>query len=170
VIVGASGPGAVTGTKPAASHGIIRDGQASTTSNRSHEGAADTAAQPQSTKATITTAQKKRSPRADAARIANAKIRKSLKKQREAQKGAGTCRIQTRRGEGGDSRPAFHSATNAAEPNVRALGWERSTSREISHAPYTRRDLHLRLRLDGMRSDGAQPRSIKRVAAHPRES
>jgi hypothetical protein len=48
---------------------------------------AGTAAQPQSTKATITTAQKKQPPRADAARLAAAKIsrRKSLKKQREAQ-------------------------------------------------------------------------------------
>jgi hypothetical protein len=50
------------------------------------EHGADTAAQPQSTKATVTTAQKKRPPMADAARMA-AKIsrRKSLKKQREAQ-------------------------------------------------------------------------------------
>jgi hypothetical protein len=55
------------------------------------EHGADTAAQPQSTKATITTAQKKQPPRTDAARIANAKIsrRESLKKQREAQKGSG---------------------------------------------------------------------------------
>ena len=46
---------------------------------------ADTAAQPQSTKAI---AQKKQPPRTDAARMANAKIsrRASLKKQREAQK------------------------------------------------------------------------------------
>jgi len=52
------------------------------------EHGADTAAQPQSTKAT---AQKKQPPKADAARIANAKIsrRESLKKQREAQKGSG---------------------------------------------------------------------------------
>jgi hypothetical protein len=57
-----------------------------------------------------------------------------------------------------------HNGTNA-----RALGWERSTSREISHAPYTRRALHLRLRLDGMCSDRAQPRSTKRISAHPRE-
>jgi hypothetical protein len=50
------------------------------------EHGADTAAQPQSTKVANTAAQKK-SPRADAARIANAKIsrRKSLKKQRQAQ-------------------------------------------------------------------------------------
>jgi hypothetical protein len=55
------------------------------------EHGADTAAQPQSTKATITTAQKEQPPRADAARIANAKIsrRESLKQQREAQKGSG---------------------------------------------------------------------------------
>jgi hypothetical protein len=51
------------------------------------ERGADTAAQPQSTKATLTTAQKKPPPRTDAARTANAKIsrRKSLKKQRGAQ-------------------------------------------------------------------------------------
>ena len=55
------------------------------------EHGADTAAQPQSTKAAITAAEKKQSPRADAARIANAKIsrRKSLKKQREDQKVSG---------------------------------------------------------------------------------
>jgi hypothetical protein len=52
------------------------------------EHGADTAAQPQSTKAPNTVAQKKQSPMADAARIANAKMtrRKSLKKQRQAQK------------------------------------------------------------------------------------
>jgi hypothetical protein len=52
------------------------------------EHGADTAAQPQSTKAATTAAQKKQPPMADAARIANAKIsrRKSLEKQREAQK------------------------------------------------------------------------------------
>jgi hypothetical protein len=51
----------------------------------------DMAAQPQSTKAANTAAQKKQLPRADAAQIANAKIsrRKSLKKQREAQKVSG---------------------------------------------------------------------------------
>jgi hypothetical protein len=51
------------------------------------EHGADTAAQPQSTKAAVT-AQKKQSYRPDAVRIANAKIsrRKSFKKQREAQK------------------------------------------------------------------------------------
>jgi hypothetical protein len=55
------------------------------------EHGADTAAQPQSTKVGNTAAQKKQSPRADAARIANAKIsrRKSLKKQREAHKVSG---------------------------------------------------------------------------------
>jgi hypothetical protein len=55
------------------------------------EHGADTAAQPQSTKAANTAAQKKQSPRANAARIANAKTsrRKSLKKQREAQKVSG---------------------------------------------------------------------------------
>jgi hypothetical protein len=55
------------------------------------EHGADTAAQPQSTKAADTAAQKKQSPRADAAQIANAKIsrRSSLKKQREAQKVSG---------------------------------------------------------------------------------
>jgi hypothetical protein len=55
------------------------------------EHGADTAAQPQSTKAANTAAQKKQSPRAEAARVANAKIsrRKSLKKQREAQKISG---------------------------------------------------------------------------------
>jgi len=55
------------------------------------EHGADTAAQPQSTKATIRMTQKKQPPRADAARIANAKIgrRKSLKKQREDQRGSG---------------------------------------------------------------------------------
>jgi len=55
------------------------------------EHGADRAGQPQSTKAPNTAAQKKQSPRADAARIANAKIsrRSSLKKQREAQKVSG---------------------------------------------------------------------------------
>jgi len=56
------------------------------------EHGADTVAQPQSTKAAnIAAAQTKQSPRADAARIANAKIsrRKSLKKQREDQKVSG---------------------------------------------------------------------------------
>jgi hypothetical protein len=55
------------------------------------EHGADMAAQPQSTKAANTAAQKKQSPRANAARIANAKTsrRKSLKKQREAQKVSG---------------------------------------------------------------------------------
>jgi hypothetical protein len=55
------------------------------------EHGADTAAQPQSTKAATTAAQKKQSLRADAARIANAKIsrRKSLKKQRQALKVSG---------------------------------------------------------------------------------
>jgi hypothetical protein len=55
------------------------------------EHGADTAAQPQSTKATITTAEETQPAMADGARIANAKIsrRKSLKKQREAQKGLG---------------------------------------------------------------------------------
>jgi hypothetical protein len=55
------------------------------------EHGADTVAQPQSTKAANIAAQIKQSPRADAARIANAKIsrRKSLKKQREDQKVSG---------------------------------------------------------------------------------
>jgi hypothetical protein len=50
---------------------------------------ADTAAQPQSTKAANTATPKKQLPKANAEWIANAKIsrRKSLKKQREAQKG-----------------------------------------------------------------------------------
>jgi hypothetical protein len=55
------------------------------------EHGADTAAQPQSTKAANTAAEKKQLPSANAARIANAKIsrRKSLKKQRQAQKVSG---------------------------------------------------------------------------------
>jgi hypothetical protein len=71
------------------------------------EHGADTAAQPQSTKAAITAAQKKQSPRADAARIANAKIsrRKSLKKQRRSSEGF-RWRAASGRGE---MRPPVHA-------------------------------------------------------------
>jgi hypothetical protein len=68
------------------------------------------------------------------------------------------------------AKPRIIIAQTPRGTNARVLGWERSTSREISHAPLTRRALHLRLRPDGMCSDGAQPRSIKRISAHSLKS
>jgi hypothetical protein len=86
--------------KPAGRHRVIGNGQASTTSNRPHERAADcswgrygcaTAVDKGGKCSSNVAAQKKQLPRADAAGIANAKIsrRKSLKKQRQVQKVSG---------------------------------------------------------------------------------
>jgi hypothetical protein len=79
--------------KPAGRHRVIGNGQASTTSNRPHEHAADCAWGRYGCATAVDKGGKyssteKAIPRADAAGIANAKIsrRKSLKKQREAQK------------------------------------------------------------------------------------